>query len=242
MISSPKTPMPLFSVIIPVYNEARYLEQLVDRVVAAELPDGFEREIIIVDDASKDDTPKIIQHLCQKYPAIKVFRQPQNLGKGAAIRCGIEKVTGDYVIFQDADLEYAPNDYSDLLQPLIENRADVVYGSRFLKSPVKRVSFKHHKFANQFVTFVSNLLTGLKLTDMETCYKVFRTDILKSIPIRSDRFGIEPELTIKIAKRQLRIFEVPIGFQGRSFQEGKKLNWRDGIDTLWVLFRYWRHD
>ncbi|GHT18584.1 glycosyl transferase [Planctomycetales bacterium] len=232
--------MPILSILIPVYNEGRLLESLVDRVAAAKLPDGFRREIVIVDDASQDDTPTAVRRICEKYDKVKSFRQPQNYGKGAAIRLAVEKMTGDYAVFQDADLEYDPNDYTDLLQPLLENRADVVYGSRFLKSPEKQVNFQLHRLANQFLTFVSNRLTGLKLTDMETCYKVFRGDILKSIPIQSNRFGIEPELTVKIAKRQLRICEVPISFHGRSFQEGKKLNWRDGIDTLRVLFRCWR--
>ncbi|GHT42502.1 glycosyl transferase [Planctomycetales bacterium] len=234
--------MPLLSVIIPVYNEERYLEQLVDRVGAVRLPESVEKEILIIDDASGDKSPEIIQRLCQKYPFIKAFRLPHNSGKGAAVRYGIEKMTGDYAVFQDADLEYDPSDYSDLLLPLLENRADVVYGSRFLKSSEKQVSLRHHKFGNQFLTFVSNRFTGLKLTDMETCYKMFRSDVLKSIPIRSNRFGIEPEVTVKIAKRQLRICEVPISFQGRSYAEGKKINWRDGFNAIWVLFlfRFWR--
>ncbi|MDR2704810.1 MAG: glycosyltransferase family 2 protein, partial [Planctomycetaceae bacterium] len=188
--------MPTLSILIPVYNEATLLEQVVERVVSVQLPEDFDREIIIVDDASKDSTPDVIQQLCKKYHnVITSFRQPQNKGKGAAIRLALNAAKGDYIIFQDADLEYNPDDYCDLLVPLIENRADVVYGSRFHKADSKNSTFVCHKFGNKFLTFIMHLATGLKLTDLETCYKIFRSDVIKSIPLKSNRFEIEAEIT-----------------------------------------------
>jgi glycosyltransferase involved in cell wall biosynthesis len=230
--------MSTLSILIPVYNEAVLLERIIDCVVAARLPDNFDKEIIIVDDASTDFTPDIIQQLCKKHHNLISFRQLQKKGKGAAIRLAINAAKGDYIIFQDADLEYNPDDYFDLLIPLIENKADVVFGSRFLKSDTKNVTFVCHKFANKFLTFLVNCLTGLKLTDMETCYKIFRKDIIKSIPLQSNRFEIEAELTIKIAKRKLRISETPINYNGRNFAAGKKITWKDGIATIWTILKY----
>ncbi|MDR2169731.1 MAG: glycosyltransferase family 2 protein [Planctomycetaceae bacterium] len=230
--------MSTLSILIPVFNEAELLEWIVGCVFAARLPDNFDKEIIIVDDASTDATPEIIRRLCKKYQNITAFRQDKNTGKGAAIRIAINAAEGDYIIFQDADIEYDPNDYYDLLLPLIEDRADVVFGSRFLKSDTKKVKFIYHKFANKFLTFIVNCLTGLKLTDMETCYKIFRNDIIKSIPLQSNRFEIEAEITIKIAKQKLRISEVPINYNGRDFAAGKKITWKDGLATLWTIFKY----
>jgi glycosyltransferase involved in cell wall biosynthesis len=230
--------MPTLSIIIPVYNESLLLEQIVERVILAQLPDGFDHEIIIIDDASTDSTHEIINQLYNKYNnIIRTFRQPKNKGKGAAIRLAINFVKGDYVIFQDADLEYDPNDYSDLLQPLLLDKADVVYGSRFIKSNSKYVKFAHHKFANRILTFITNLVSGLKLTDVETCYKLFSKDIIKSIPLHSNRFEIEPEITLRIAKMKLRICEVPISFIGRKYVNGKKITWLDGISSLWVILK-----
>jgi glycosyltransferase involved in cell wall biosynthesis len=231
--------MPTLSILIPVYEEAALLEQVVDSVVSVQLPEGFGREIIIVDDASKDSTPEVIQQLCKKYHnIITSFRQPQNKGKGAAIRLAINAAKGDYIIFQDADLEYNPDDYCDLLVPLIEGKADVVYGSRFHKSDSKNSTFVCHKFGNKLLTFIMNLVTGLKLTDMETCYKIFRSDVIKSIPLKSNRFEIEAEITVKIAKQKLRICEIPINYNGRDYKEGKKITWKDGIIAIWTILKY----
>ncbi|MDR2440717.1 MAG: glycosyltransferase [Planctomycetaceae bacterium] len=231
--------MPILSILIPVYNEQAYLERLVERVVTAWLPEGLEKEIIIVNDASKDRTPEVIQKLCERYSMIRVFEQPVNLGKGAAIRRAIEEMTGDFAIIQDADLEYDPKEYHIVLKPLLEGYADVVYGSRFASREMRKVLFYHHKIGNYVLTFLSNLVTGLDLTDMETCYKAFRGQVLKSIPLRSNRFGIEPEITVKIAKRGLSVYEVPISYHGRSYSEGKKINWKDGISAVWTILKYW---
>lgn len=234
--------MNVLSVLIPVYNEQAYLRRLVDRVVAAKLPEGLSKELIIVDDCSTDRTPEVIESLLnQNYlnVTIKAFKQPQNAGKGAAIRRAIEEMCGDYAIIQDADLEYDPNDYEAVLRPILEGRADVVYGSRFAPREMKKVLFYHHKQANVFLTFLSNITSGLDLTDMETCYKAFRSEVLKSIPLRSNRFGIEPEITAKIAKRGFSVYEVPISYHGRQYYQGKKINWRDGISAVWTIFKYW---
>ncbi|MDR3198150.1 MAG: glycosyltransferase [Planctomycetaceae bacterium] len=231
--------MPILSILIPVYNEQAYLERLVERVVAAWLPEGLEKEIIIVNDASTDRTPEVIRKLCGRYPVIRVFDQPANQGKGAAIRRAIEEMTGDFAIIQDADLEYDPNEYHIVLKPLLEGYADVVYGSRFASREMRKVLFYHHKIGNCLLTFFSNLVTGLDLTDMETCYKAFRGQVLKSIPLRSNRFGIEPEITVKIAKRRLSVYEVPISYHGRNYSEGKKIGWKDGISAVWTILKYW---
>ncbi|MDR2704510.1 MAG: glycosyltransferase [Planctomycetaceae bacterium] len=231
--------MAVLSILIPVYNEQAYLERLVDRVAAAWLPEGLQKEIIIVNDASKDRTPEVIRKLCERYPIIRTFEQPTNQGKGAAIRRAIEEMTGDFAIIQDADLEYDPNEYHLMLKPLLEGYADVVYGSRFASREMRKVLFYHHKLGNYLLTFLSNLVTGLDLTDMETCYKAFRGQVLKSIPLRSNRFGIEPEITVKIAKRGLSVYEVPISYHGRKYSEGKKIGWKDGISAIWTILKYW---
>ncbi|MBQ9126143.1 MAG: glycosyltransferase family 2 protein, partial [Thermoguttaceae bacterium] len=233
----------LFSILIPVYNEQAYLARVVERVLAAPLPDGVERELILVDDCSTDRTPEVIASLVARYPdKIRAFRQPKNQGKGAAIRRAIQEITGDYAIIQDADLEYNPNEYSLVLAPLLDGRADVVYGSRFATRETRKIVNYHHKLGNLFLTRLSNWTTGLDLTDMETCYKAFRADALKSIPLRSNRFGIEPEITAKIAKRGWTVYEVPISYNGRRYSEGKKIGWKDGVSAIRTIVKYWLVD
>ncbi len=233
----------LFSILIPVYNEQAYLARVVERVLAAPLPDGVERELILVDDCSTDRTPEVIASLVARYPEkIRAFRQPKNQGKGAAIRRAIQETTGDYAIIQDADLEYNPNEYSLVLAPLLDGRADVVYGSRFATRETRKIVNYHHKLGNLFLTHLSNWTTGLDLTDMETCYKAFRADVLKSIPLRSNRFGIEPEVTAKIAKRGWTVYEVPISYNGRRYSEGKKIGWKDGVSAIRTIVKYWLVD
>jgi glycosyltransferase involved in cell wall biosynthesis len=223
------------SVIIPVFNEKYTLADVVAAVRAAPFPVGVECEVIVVDDASTDGTDAVIRELVAQHPGLVALRQPQNRGKGAALRAGIERATGDVIVFQDADLEYAPAELSRLLAPILEGEADVVYGSRFLTSERRRVLYYWHSLGNRLLTRFSNMLTDLNLTDMETCYKMARADLLKSIPLRCDRFGIEPELTAKFAKRGARIYEVPISYRGRTYREGKKITWRDGCKALGVM-------
>ncbi|MGL4595161.1 MAG: glycosyltransferase family 2 protein [Thermoguttaceae bacterium] len=233
--------MSTLSILIPVYNEQTFLGTVIDRVMESPLPDGMDRQVVLVDDASTDSTPLIIEAICEKYPEIIAIRQPLNQGKGAAIRRGLSELSGDFVIIQDADLEYDPREYAKLLAPMISGEADVVYGSRFagrLDGGARRVLSVYHTAGNYFLTLLSNLATGLYLSDMETCYKVFRLSTLKSIPIRSNRFGFEPEITAKIAKRRLTVFEVPIDYRGRKFSEGKKIGWKDGISAIWTILKF----
>ena len=222
------------SVVMPVYNEHATLKQVIERVLAVPL----EIELICVDDGSTDGSREVLAELQAAHPQIRVEFQPKNMGKGAALRRGIQASTGDFVIIQDADLEYDPSDYSALLEPLIEGKADVVYGSRFLGSGPHRVLYFWHSVGNSVLTLISNALTNMNMTDMETCYKVFRREILQSIPIEEDRFGFEPEITVKIAKRRLRVYEVGISYWGRTYEEGKKIGWRDGVHALWCLLKY----
>lgn len=231
--------MPTLSILIPVYNEQAYLERLVERVESAWLPEDIAKEIVIVNDASTDNTSQVIERLCKRFSNIKAFDQPVNAGKGAAIRRAIDEMCGDYAIIQDADLEYDPDEYHIVLKPLLAGYADVVYGSRFATREMRKVLFYHHKLGNYFLTFLSNLTTGLDLTDMETCYKAFRGQVLKSIPLRSNRFGIEPEITAKIAKRGLSVYEVPISYHGRKYSEGKKIGWKDGFSAMWTILKFW---
>lgn len=232
-----------FSILIPVYNERAYLRRCVERIIATPLPYNLQKEIIILDDGSTDGTDKLVRELAAEYPdLIRAFCQEQNQGKGAAIRRAVQEMTGDCAIFQDADLEYDPRDYHIILQALKEGHADVVYGSRFATRTMRRVFNYHHAMGNKFLTHLSNLTTGLDLTDMETCYKAFRADVLKTIPLRSNRFGIEPEITAKIAKRNCVVFEVPISYAGRSYSEGKKIGWKDGVSALYTIFKYWLID
>ncbi len=222
------------SVVIPVYNERATLRCLVDKVLSVPL----EIEVICVDDCSRDGSREILAELQNRHPQIRTLLQPKNLGKGAALRRGIQEATGDYVIIQDADLEYDPIEYPVLIDPLIQGKADVVYGSRFLGGRPHRVLYFWHSVGNWLLTLLSNCLTNINLTDMETCYKMFRREVIQSIPIEEDRFGFEPEITVKIAKRRLRIYEVGISYWGRTYEEGKKIGWRDGFHALWCLFKY----
>ncbi|MFH1641352.1 MAG: glycosyltransferase [Nanoarchaeota archaeon] len=230
------------SIIIPAYNERYTIRECVNRALKAELPENIARELMIVDDHSDDGTWEIIQDLAAAFDNIKIFRQDINQGKGAAIKRAVDEVTGDIVIIQDADLEYNPEDYKKLIKPILNGDADVVYGSRFAFSEMRRVLYFKHTLGNNFLTFLSNWFTDLNLTDIETCYKVFRASILKSLPLRSKRFGFEPEITAKIAKRNLRIFEVPISYFGRTYREGKKINWKDGLAAIWFILKFWLID
>src|SRR3954470_1364526 len=202
----------------------------------------MERELILVDDCSTDGTSAILEQLAASEPCVRLFRHPVNKGKGAAVRTAIEQATGDFCIVQDADLEYDPSEYPRLLQPLLDGHADAVFGSRYLAGGQIRVLLFWHSMLNRGLTLISNMFCNLNLTDMETCYKVFRTDLLKSIPIRSDRFGFEPEVVMKSAKRRFRIYEVPISYHGRTYEEGKKIGWKDGIKAFGVILKFWLID
>lgn len=231
------------SILIPVYNERYTIGTVIQRVLDIPLPGGLDREIVIVDDGSSDGTRAILSDIADRHHAtVKVHFHSQNRGKGAAVSTAISLATGDLSIIQDADLEYDPNDYGRLLRPILDGEADVVYGSRFASSDYRRVLFFWHTLGNKLLTLMSNVFTDLNLTDMETCYKVVKTDLLKSIPIRSKRFGIEPELTAKLAKRGSRIYEVPISYRGRSYQEGKKITWVDGVKALITIVHFWLVD
>ena len=222
---------PKLSIVIPVYNEKSTIDEIVKRVQNVD----FEKEIIIVDDCSSDGTSDKIDKISGNN--IKKLFHEKNKGKGASLRTGFQHVTGDIVIIQDADLEYNPNEYSNLIEPIVDGRADVVYGSRFLGGP-HRVDFFWHYVGNKILTTLSNILTNLILTDMETCYKVFKAEIIKDIKIRSNRFGFEPEITAKLAKRKCIIYEVPISYSGRDYDEGKKIGWKDGVVALYCIVRF----
>ena len=227
------------SVLMPVYNERNTLAEIVSRVLKQKVNGIDALEIVIVDDASTDGSTEILEQLAGTYSQIKPLFQKKNQGKGAAIRSAIEAASGDIAIIQDADLEYQPNDFQAVLNPILQGNADVVYGSRFMIKEKRQVLYFKHALGNRFLTFLSNWFTDLNLTDMETCYKAFRLHILKTIPLRSNRFGIEPEITAKIAKRKLRLYEVPISYRGRTYAEGKKIKWKDGIVAIYVIFKYW---
>ena len=227
------------SILIPLYNEEEFVGALLERVLAAPLPEGVGREIIVVDDGSTDGSAEIVDTIAAANSGVLRFiRQPRNQGKGAAIRTAIEHATGEFSIIQDADLEYDPREYGRVLGPLLEGKADAVYGSRFMVAGERRVLYFWHSVANQILTGMCNIVADLNLTDMETCYKAFRTSLLQSIPIRSDRFGLEPELTIKLAKRRVRVYETPIAYHGRTYEEGKKIGLKDAFDALYVILRF----
>ncbi len=228
------------SVVVPVYNERFLVAELLHRVLAVEVPGIQGLEVIVVDDGSKDGTRDILRRLAAGHPEmIRYIEHERNQGKGAAIRTGIAAATGDLIVFQDADLEYDPRDYARLAKPFLEDGADVVYGSRFLPSERRRVLYYRHTLGNRLLTTLSNWFTDLNLTDMETCYKMFRAPLLKSIPIRSNDFALEPEITAKVAKRECRVFEVPISYLGRTYREGKKIGWKDAFKALRAVLRYW---
>ncbi len=222
---------PLLSVVIPVYNERETIEEVVRRVRAT----PWRKEIIVVDDASTDGTREVLAGM--KGEDLRILYHERNQGKGAALRTGFAQTRGDYVLVQDADFEYDPRDYPRLLEPLLDGRADAVYGSRFLGGP-HRVLFFWHRLGNAAMTTLSNMMTNLDLSDMETGYKVFKGELIRSIRIKSERFGVEPELTAKLARRHARIYETPISYSGRDYSEGKKITWRDGVAALWHIFRF----
>src|SRR5215469_10966653 len=230
------------SIVMPVYNERTVVERCISLVLAAPLQENMERELIIVDDCSTDGTFDILKRLAEGCPEIRLYQHAKNSGKGAAVRTAISKAAGDFSVVQDADLEYDPSEYPRLLQPLLDGHADAVFGSRYLAGQQTRILPFWHSMINKGLTLVSNMFCNLKLTDMETCYKVFRTDLLKSIPIRSDRFGFEPEIVMKSAKRKFRIYEVPISYHGRTYEEGKKIGWKDGMKALAVILKFWLID
>jgi glycosyltransferase involved in cell wall biosynthesis len=222
------------SVVIPVYNEVSTVEEIIRRVEKT----GLVKQIILVDDGSKDGSRNLLEKIKEENkPNLTIVFHPQNRGKGAAVRTGIEQANGDIILIQDADLEYDPTDYPVLLGPMLDGRADVVYGSRFLGGP-HRVLFFWHYLVNRGLTFLSNLLTNLNLTDMEVGYKMFKREVLQGITIRSERFNFEPEITAKVAKKKVKIYEVPISYSGRTYEEGKKIGFSDGVEALWTIFKY----
>ncbi|MCP4521862.1 MAG: glycosyltransferase family 2 protein [Cytophagales bacterium] len=227
----------LLSIIIPLYNEEKTIIPLLEKVVNAPLPRGFQKEIIIVDDCSIDSSVQKVEEFTST--SIKLLKHKKNQGKGAAIHTGIKYATGEYIIIQDADLEYDPNEYSDLLKPVIKANADVVYGSRFVSNHPHRVLYFWHYMGNKFLTFFSNIFTGLNLTDMEVCYKLFRTELLKNISLQEKRFGFEPEVTAKIARiPNIKVYEVGISYYGRTYEDGKKIGYKDGFRAIWCILKY----
>lgn len=229
------------SIIIPAYNEAATIHRILDKVRDAKLINQLEKEVIIVNDCSKDDTGKAIASYQNNNPDLPIsyYEHEVNKGKGAALHTGIAKATGDFLIIQDADLEYDPNEYNLLLKPMIEGHADVVYGSRFMGGNPHRILFFWHTIGNKFLTTLSNALTNLNLTDMETCYKLFRREVIQSLRLREKRFGFEPEVTAKVARiRGIRIYEVGISYYGRTYEEGKKIGWKDGVRAIYCILKY----
>ena len=230
--------MPKLSIVIPVFNEVGTVEKLLGRVVAVKLPEGVDREVIVVNDASTDGThDKLLEIQSAGDIEFRLIDHQVNQGKGAALRTAFSEVTGDIVLVQDADLEYHPNEYPRLIQPILDGEADVVYGSRF-GGGTQRVLLFWHYVGNRMLTLLSNMFTDLNLSDMETCYKVFRREVLDSIELHSNRFAIEPEITAKIAKQKVRIFEIPISYYGRTYAEGKKIGWKDGVSAIWSILRF----
>jgi glycosyltransferase involved in cell wall biosynthesis len=225
------------SIVIPVYNEAATIRKIVETVKGVPL-EGIEKELILVDDFSTDGTRQVLGEMAGGDPALKVLYHEVNQGKGAALRTGFAAATGDWVLIQDADLEYDPHEYPRLLAPLLSGRADVVFGSRFLGGGPHRVVYYWHSLGNKFLTTLSNMTTNLNLTDMEVCYKVFKREIIQSIPLKENRFGFEVEITAKVARRHLKVYEVPISYYGRDYAEGKKIGWKDGFSAIRCIVKY----
>ncbi|MFY7740234.1 MAG: glycosyltransferase family 2 protein [Flavobacterium sp.] len=233
--------MKKLSIIIPIYNEAATIHLILDKIKNVSLPNNIEKEIIIIDDCSTDNSKTKIEVYIESNTEldIKFYQHNKNKGKGAAIHTGISKATGDFTIIQDADLEYNPEEYSILLQPVLDGFADVVYGSRFMGGNAHRVLFFWHTIGNRFLTFLSNMFSNLNLTDMETCYKLFNTKILQSLNLNERRFGFEPEVTIKVSRiKKIRMYEVGISYYGRTYEEGKKINWKDGVHAIYCIIKY----
>jgi glycosyltransferase involved in cell wall biosynthesis len=236
--------MPTLSILIPVYNEANTIQSILDKTRNVKLVGDFSKQLIVVNDCSTDDTEEMIQEYIARFPDsdISYFKHDVNRGKGAALHTGIENATGDYIVVQDADLEYDPEELNLLLKPVVDGFADVVYGSRFMGGRPHRILFFWHTIGNRFLTMLSNAFTDLNLTDMETCYKLIKADLLKSIRLEESRFGFEPEVTAKIAKRakkeNIRIYEVGISYYGRTYAEGKKIHWKDGFHAIFCIFKY----
>ena len=229
------------SIIVPAYNEASTISIIIDKLINLSLINNIKKEIIIVNDCSTDNTDTLVQKIIKSNPEAEIvyIQHENNSGKGAAIHSGIKNATGEYLIIQDADLEYDPNEFNKLLKPVIDGYADVVYGSRFMGGSAHRILFFWHTIGNKFLTFLSNLFTNLNLTDMETCYKLFNTHIIKNINLNEKRFGFEPEITSKISKiKNIRIYEVGISSYGRTYQEGKKISWKDGFKAIYCILRY----
>jgi glycosyltransferase involved in cell wall biosynthesis len=240
MVNSNLTPNKL-SIIVPAYNESKTIHLILDKIKNVTLLNEIHKEIIVVNDCSTDDTGQSLKKYIDHYPdlELKYFEHNTNMGKGAALRTGIQNATSEYLIIQDADLEYDPNEYNLLLKPILDGHADVVYGSRFMGGKPHRILFFWHTIGNKFLTFLSNMFANLNLTDMETCYKMFRTEIIQSIVLKENRFGFEPEVTIKISKlKDIRIYEIGISYYGRTYQEGKKINWRDGFRAIYCIIKY----
>lgn len=231
----------VLSIVIPAYNEGRTIHKILDKIRAVDLIGGIKKELIIVNDCSKDDTEEAILEYKSAHPDLPIVykKHDVNKGKGAALHTGIKEAKGDYIIIQDADLEYDPKEYNLLLQPILDDFADVVYGSRFIGGKPHRILFFWHSIGNKILTFLSNAMTNLNLTDMETCYKLWKSDIVKSLVLKENRFGFEPEVTAKVSRMpNVRIYEVGISYYGRTYEEGKKINWKDGFRAIYCILKY----